>query len=90
MCRFASSLDARAREISEGGTGVFAGVELRIDTIVEVEFTPAYSCTPLRVSAQVRSRNGYYYGLEFLQDTRTGQEQAARLRELLKSASESL
>ena len=80
--------DARRREMSEGGMAVFAGVELRTDAIVEVEFTPAYSGEPLRVSAQVRSREGYYYGLEFLQDTKTGRQQAARLRELLSSATD--
>ncbi len=82
----AKIIDARGREMSEGGMAVFAGVELRIDTLVDVEFTPAYSGRPLRVSARVRNRNGYCYGVEFLQDTSTGRQQAARLRELLSSA----
>ena len=79
-------IEARGREISEGGMAVFAGLELRIGAIVEVEFTPAYSGTPLRISAEVRNRNGYSYGVEFLQDTATAQQQATRLRELLISA----
>jgi hypothetical protein len=82
----AKIVEARGREISEGGMAVFAGLELRIGAIVEVEFTPAYSGGPLRVSAQVRNRTGYSYGVEFLQDTGASRQQAARLRELLISA----
>jgi hypothetical protein len=66
---------------------VFAGVELRIGDVVEVEFTPAYSGQPMRVKAEVRNRRGYSYGTEFLTDTAAEQTQAARLRELLISAS---
>ena len=83
----AKIVDARGRDMSEGGMAVFAGVELRIGDIVEVEFTPAYSGQPLRVKAEVRNRRGYSYGLEFLNDTGAEQTQAARLRELLVSAS---
>ena len=83
----AKIVDARGRDMSEGGMAVFAGVELRIGDIVEVEFTPAYSGQPLRVKAEVRNRRGYSYGTEFLTDTASEQTQAARLRELLISAS---
>ena len=83
----AKIVEARGRDMSEGGMAVFAGVELRIGDIVEVEFTPAYSGQPLRVKAEVRNRRGYSYGIEFLTDTTTEQDQAARLRELLISDS---
>lgn len=83
----AKIVDARGRDMSEGGMAVFAGVELRIGDIIELEFTPAYSGHPLRVKAEVRNRRGYSYGIEFLADTTTEQSQAARLRELLISAS---
>ena len=83
----AKIVDARGRDMSEGGMAVFAGVELRIGDIVEVEFTPAYSGQPLRVKAEVRNRRGYSYGIEFLNDTTIEQTQSARLRELLISAS---
>ncbi len=79
----AKIVDARGRDMSEGGMAVFAGVELRIGDIVEIEFTPAYSGQPLRVRAEVRNRRGYSYGLEFLSDTSTELSHAARLRELL-------
>lgn len=83
----AKIVDARGRDMSEGGMAVFAGVELRIGDIIEVEFTPAYSGQPLRVKAEVRNRRGYSYGIEFLNDTTIEQTQAARLRELLISGS---
>jgi hypothetical protein len=83
----AKIVDARGRDMSEGGMAVFAGVELRVGDIIEVEFTPAYSGQPLRVKAEVRNRRGYSYGIEFLNDTGVDQTQAARLRELLISAS---
>lgn len=83
----AKIVEARGRDMAEGGMAVFAGVELRIGDIVEVEFTPAYSGQPLRVKAEVRNRRGYSYGVEFLTDTTTEQTLAARLREMLISAS---
>ena len=81
----AKIVDARGRDMSEGGMAVFAGVELRIGDIIEIEFTPAYSGQPLRVKAEVRNRRGYSYGIEFLSDTNAEQSQAAKLRELLSS-----
>jgi len=39
------------------------------------------------VKAEVRNRRGYSYGIEFLTDTTIEQTHAARLRELLISAS---
>src|SRR5437764_6752798 len=83
----AKIVDARGRDMSEGGMAVFAGVELRVGDIIEIEFTPAYSGQPMRVKAEVRNRRGYSYGIEYLNDTTTEQTQAARLRELLNSAS---
>src|SRR5215469_6195038 len=83
----AKIVEARGRDMSDGGLAVFAGVELRVGDIVEIEFTPAYSGQPMRVKAEVRNRRGYSYGIEFLSDTTAEQSQAARLRELLISAS---
>ncbi|MDP9161635.1 MAG: PilZ domain-containing protein, partial [Acidobacteriota bacterium] len=56
---------ARGEEISLGGVGIFASVELTTEAIVEVEFIPNGGW-PSRFLAQVRSRSGYRYGLEFL------------------------
>ena len=59
-------IEGRFRDVSDDGVGIFAGVELKMDTEVSVEFTPAFDSPPLRINAVVRSRRGYVYGLEFL------------------------
>lgn len=78
-------VSGRGRDISEGGMMVFAGIELRVDEIVEVEFTPPFG-GPLRVAASVRNRTGYYYGLEFLRDSDEDLRSANRLGDVLRSA----
>jgi hypothetical protein len=73
-------LDGRGNSLSEGGMALFAGVELKPGDQVAVEFTPPYAGPPIRVEARICNRAGYNYGLEFLTDTRTRQEQATKLR----------
>ena len=67
-------IHGRGNELNEGGLAVNAGVELEVDEIVEIEFTPAYTHQPLRARARVRNRNGYRYGLEFLLETSVDRE----------------
>jgi hypothetical protein len=59
-------VNARLRDISEDGVAVFAGIELAIDSEVQIEYTPPFNRGPVRVHAVVRNRRGYIYGLEFL------------------------
>jgi hypothetical protein len=56
-------VSGRGTEISEGGMALYAGLSLEPGDLMEVEFQ-----MPLRkrVSAVVRNRSGYYFGLEFL------------------------
>ena len=75
----------RGKDISEGGMGVFAGVELSIGERVEIEFTPPYGL-PIRVQGLVRNRREYSYGVEFLAFSERQQESVARLREVLRAA----
>lgn len=72
-------LDGRGGSLNEGGMAMYAGAEFQPGDQVAVEFTPAYS-PPIRVEARICNRTGYNYGLEFLTDTSTQQEQAAKLR----------
>ncbi len=76
----------RGRDISEGGMLVFAGIELRVDDHAHVEFTPPFG-DPLRVSAIVRNRRGYYYGLEFIRDNAEDLAKSSKLGDILKSSS---
>jgi len=65
-------VDARLRDISVDGAAIFAGVELAVDSEIQMEFTPPRE-SPLRVRAVVRNRRKYVYGVEFL--PRNGQEE---------------
>ncbi len=86
VCREDSTriTDGRAADISEGGMLVFAGMELKAEDKVFIEFTPPYSSTPLRAPGIVRHRRGYNYGVEFLEETSGEREQTEKLRNLLK------
>ena len=66
-------VSARFRDMSDDGVAIFAGVELAIDSEVQLEFTPPFYKGPLRVRAVVRNRREYVYGLEFL--PRDGEEE---------------
>jgi hypothetical protein len=53
----------RGTEISEGGMVLYAGILLNPGDLLEIEFdTPVVS----RMTAIVRSRNGFCFGLEFI------------------------
>lgn len=57
------AVPGRGIEMSEGGMTLYAGVPLKPGDYMDVEFqTPGHT----RVSAIVRSRTGYCFGLEFL------------------------
>ena len=75
--------DGRANDISEGGMLIFAGIELRAEDQVMVEFTPPYSSTPLRAPGIVRHRRGYNYGVEFRTQSASDIEDTAKFRNLL-------
>lgn len=78
--------DGRANDISEGGMLIFAGMELRNDDKVVVEFTPPFSSGPVRAPGVVRHRRGYNYGVEFCSETRSDKEQTERFRNLVQLA----
>jgi len=53
----------RGTEMSEGGMVLYAGILLNPGDLLEIEFDAPYHS---RVSAIVRSRNGFCFGLEFI------------------------
>jgi hypothetical protein len=79
--------DGRGNELSEGGMAVTAGAELNPGREVAIEFTPPYTCVPIRVRGTVRNRTGYRYGVEFLTESPAESEQVNRLRQMLRSLS---
>lgn len=74
----------RGNELNEGGLTVFAGIELAIGEEISVEYTPAYSGTPIRARGVVRDRRGYRYGVELLLETNDDLENAGRIRAVLQ------
>ena len=80
-------VSGRGTEISECGLAVFAGIELNLGDCISVEFTPPYSGKPLRVTAIVRNRSGYNYGVEFETQTDDQKQLVANFRVLLQFAS---
>ena len=64
---------------------VFAGVELAVGDVTQIEFTSYQSGVPLRVRCVVRNRKGYFYGVEFLQDSKGERCQALTLRDMLRN-----
>ncbi|HVZ15535.1 MAG TPA: PilZ domain-containing protein [Terriglobales bacterium] len=83
-------IHGRGQELNEGGLAVNAGVELEVGDQVEVEFTPAYTGQPLRARAAVRNRNGYRYGLEFLNETGSDKERIQDIRVALQGVGQSV
>jgi PilZ domain len=75
--------DGRANDISEGGMLIFAGIELRAEDRVIIEFTPPYSSNPLRAPGIVRHRRGYNYGVEFRMESAADIENIGKFRNLL-------
>jgi len=80
--------DGRGMEMSEGGMCLFIGVELGLGEEIEVEFTPPYSGSPIRVRSQVRNRTGYRYGVEFVPEGEKERSEVNRLRQMLKTFEE--
>jgi len=80
--------DGRGMEMSEGGMCLFVGVELGLGDEIDVEFTPPYSGTPIRVRSEVRTRDGYRYGVEFVPEDKKERSEVTRLRQMLKTYGE--
>lgn len=63
---------AHGRDISEGGMAVYVPAELNVGDSAALEFTVPYSQEKLLLTAFVRNRTGFRYGIEF---TKLGQHE---------------
>jgi hypothetical protein len=59
----ARALTGRATVLSQNGMALYAGADMELNDLIEVEFLIPQ---PLKVMATVRSRSGYRFGLAFL------------------------
>jgi c-di-GMP-binding flagellar brake protein YcgR len=66
-----------AHDISVGGMALFLGGDLNVGETVTVAFALVFS-TQLIVQGVVRSRDRYEYGIEFLNTSKTQQEEIIR------------
>src|SRR5437660_5209255 len=55
----------RGNDIAEGGMAAYISMEMGIGSRIKLEVQLPYSAQPLKVSATVRNRHGFRYGLEF-------------------------
>jgi hypothetical protein len=80
--------EGRGTELNEGGLGLYAGIELEIGDLVEVELTVPFYCLALRLQGVVRNRpgNGYYYGIQFVDTNATQRGEIALFAKMLESA----
>jgi PilZ domain len=58
-----TTVEGRGTELSQGGMELYAGIMLDPGDMLEIEFEMP---TPSRMTAIVRSRNGFCFGLEFI------------------------
>lgn len=56
----------RGTNMGENGIQAMVATELNLFEHVEIEVTIPYSSQMLRLEAEVRNRDGYNYGLQFL------------------------
>ena len=78
ILRAGTVLHGRTKDISEGGLAATVAGELPADTPVELEFHLPGNSSPLKITAEVRYRQGFQYGFRFLEATR---EQRDLIRE---------
>jgi c-di-GMP-binding flagellar brake protein YcgR len=53
-------------DVSEGGMAAYIPSELNVGDVVGIEFVLPYSKEAITLRAEVRNRNGFRYGLEYV------------------------
>lgn len=77
LIRAGSILHGRTKDISESGIGATVAGEMDVGDMVELEFHLSGSLTLVKLSAQVKYRQGFQYGLHFV-DITEAQQNAIR------------
>ncbi|HLJ85448.1 MAG TPA: PilZ domain-containing protein [Candidatus Angelobacter sp.] len=66
VVRTSTKLYGRSKDLGEGGMGATVFGDLNIGEIVEVEFHPPETESPITIFAEVRYRQGFQYGFRFI------------------------
>lgn len=80
IVRSQSVLHGRTKDISEGGLGATVAGEVPSNALIELHFHLPDSTTPMKITAEVRYRQGFQYGFRFLAAT---EQQKKQIREAL-------
>lgn len=56
----------RGNELGQGGMAIFLNAELKIGDVIEVELPVLASAKPLKAKAEIRNREGFRYGMQFM------------------------
>jgi hypothetical protein len=73
---------AQGSDVSEGGMAAYIPAEIEVGEIVGIEAALPYSKQEIALRAQVRNKNGFRYGLEYVLISEDHREQ---LRKSLKA-----
>jgi hypothetical protein len=62
-------------DVSEGGMSAYIPSELQVGQVVGIEVVLPYSSEPVEIRAEVRNKNGFRYGLEYVLISEAHREQ---------------
>jgi hypothetical protein len=83
FCKGGASSLARAHDISCGGLSLYAPMELAKGDVIKIAFELPHSRMRFGVSAVVKNRDGFRYGVEFLELTPQEFAEIKRVTKLL-------
>lgn len=79
VIRTSTRLYGRSKDLGEGGMGATVAGDLSIGEVVEVEFEHPEIQEPLALMAEVRYRQGFQYGLKFIDPSHRQREMIRRI-----------
>jgi hypothetical protein len=72
------TVHGRGSDVGLGGLAAYIALEFSIGDVVDLQITLPYSSQPISLTATVRNRNSFCYGMEFLDITRAQQNEIER------------
>jgi c-di-GMP-binding flagellar brake protein YcgR len=79
VVRTTTVLHGRTKNISEGGMAATLAGDISLGEIVELQFQMPESPEPMKISAEVRYRQGSQYGFKFVHITKQQTETIGRV-----------
>jgi PilZ domain len=73
----------RGNELGQGGMAIFINADLKVGEMLEVELPVLASARPLKLKAEIRNRDGFRYGMQFMDTSPEEVRQLIQLCQLL-------